>query len=425
MALLYDLALTCFLPALLYQRLIKGKYRGNFLKRFGVDFPEIEKKKKLIWLHAVSLGETKAIAPLAKKIKEEFADSRIIVSSITETGHAEAKKSIPFADAHFFLPFDLSWIIRPIVRRLSPDLIILSETDLWLNFLTAGKEAGAKIALVNGKLSEKSMRRYERFPFAARRVWPQIDLFCVQSEIYKQRFEKVGVPGERMVVTGNIKHDREIKPLDEGEKAGFRERLGILPGERVVVAASTHDPEERMFLSALKEIWKEHPAAKALLAPRHPERFDEAAELLRDEKIPFQRYSELSNPSEKVILVDRMGMLDNCFQIADLALVGGSFTEKVGGHNILEPCAYGTPVLFGPYMHSQPDMTAMVLEYGAGRQIGLGRMAEEISALLRRPEERRALGESGLKLMADCRGAAERTFSAILPLWQMRASDIV
>lgn len=400
--LLYDLALTCCLPALFR--------RQNLPERLGRRFPKIEKKgQKLVWLHAVSLGETKAIAPLAKRIKEAW-NPLIIVSTITETGLAEAKKSIPFASAHLFLPYDLSWIIRPIIRETSPDLMLLSETDFWPNFLRAGKEAGAKIALVNGKLSERSTGRYRRLAWAAQKyVWPSIDLFCVQSETYKQRFEQVGVPGERLVVTGNIKQDRPIAPLCKEE---WRRKFGIEPGERVLVAASTHDPEERLILQAVKGI----PRLKLLLAPRHPERFQEVGELLQSEGVPFQRYSTSGKP-EKTILIDQMGLLDPCFQIADLALVGGSFTDRVGGHNILEPCAYGTPVLFGPHMHAQPDMTALIREYGAGRQIAAGQLRTEIEALLEQPAERAQMGQAGLKLMADSRGATERTFSAILRLW--------
>lgn len=415
---LYDLALATLMPRILYQRWVKGKYQGNLLQRLGVRFPQIEKKKrKLVWLHAVSLGETKAIAALAKKMKEELRDPLIIVSSVTETGHAEAKKSMSFAESHVYLPFDLSWIIRPIIRRLSPDLMLLSETDFWVNFLRAGKESGAKIALVNGKLSERSMRRYERFPFAGGKIWPQIDCFCVQSETYKQRFERVGVDPKRMVVTGNIKQDRAVLPLDEEEKGRWRRKFGIEEGDLVLVVASTHDPEERMVLSAMREVWGVCPRVKVLLAPRHPERFDEVGELLKREGVAYQKYTALENPKEKVILVDRMGLLDSCFQIADLALIGGSFIERVGGHNILEPCAYGTPVLFGPYMHAQPDMTALIREYGAGRQITAQGMAGEIARLLVNPEK--GMGKAGLKLMADSRGATERTFSAILPLWQM------
>ncbi len=425
LSLLYDLVLACFLPKLLYQRFFQGKYRGNFLQRLGINFPKIDKSsRKLVWIHAVSLGETKAIVPLAAKIREQMPDALIVVSSITETGFREARKSIPFADRHVYLPFDISWIIRPIVRRISPDYVILSETDLWVNFLSAAKEEGAKIALVNGKLSQKTCRNYQRFSFVPRAIWPRIDLFCLQSEIYKERFERAGAPSKRLVVTGNIKHDRKIQLLDEGTKEGWRAKFGILPKDLVLVLSCTHDPEECLLLEALKVLWQKFPHLKVLLAPRHPERFDEVAAIVKS--VPFQRYSRLGpNPSERLILIDQMGLLDPCYQIADLALVGGSFTGKVGGHNILEPSSYGTPVLFGPFMHAQPDMVQLIKEYGAGKQITSKQITSEIARLLVDEEERGQIRESALKMMAACRGATNRTFNEILALWQMQPSAIV
>lgn len=421
---LYNIALTTLLPKMLYQRLFRGKYRGNFLQRLGVNFPEMRKEgRKLVWLHAVSLGETKAITPLAAEIKAKFPDCLMVVSSVTETGHNEAVKNIPYANWHVYLPFDVSWIIGPVIRRVAPDFVVLSESDLWLNFLREAKRAGAKIALVNGKMSQRSGLRYRRFPLAAQMIWPSIDLFCLQSEIYKGRFIAAGAPEKRMVVTGNIKHDRKITEVDKEE---WRAKFGIGAGDRVLVLSCTHDPEEKLLLAALKEIWRSFPKVKVLLAPRHPERFDEVEQLVCRAEIPLQRYSRLlPNPVERVFLIDRMGLLDSCYQIADLALVGGSFTPKVGGHNILEPCAYGTPVLFGPFMHAQPDMVPLVKEYGAGGQITSEQIAAEISRLLMDENERLALGKGALKLMEDCRGSAMRTFFEILSLWQIEPSAIV
>jgi 3-deoxy-D-manno-octulosonic-acid transferase len=422
---IYNMALAALFPKLLFQRLFLGKYRGNFLQRLGIRFPEMAKGgRKLVWLHAVSLGETKAIVPLASKIKSQMPEALLVISSVTETGHAEAVKSIPFAK-HLFLPFDLSWIIKPIMRRMAPDLVILSETDLWKNFLQGAKEAGARIVLVNGKLSERSCRNYQRFSFAGKAIWPQIDLYCVQSEIYRERFALAGVPASRMVVTGNIKHDRKIISLDEQGKEEWKKKFGIRPGEKVVVLACTHDPEEKILLEVLIGLWERFPNLKVLLAPRHPERFDEVEQLIRRAQIPLQRYSLLSHPTEKLFLIDRMGLLDPCYQIADLALVGGSFTPKVGGHNILEPCAHGTPVLFGPYMQAQPDMVQLVKDYGAGKQIAAERIHEAISRLLSSEEERNDLGKRALKMMEECRGATGRTLNSILSLWQIKPSAIV
>ncbi len=419
-AILYEIGLFLFFcisfPKALYQRLVLGKYRGTFLLRFGIGFPKIEKKgRPLVWIHAVSLGETKAVVPLAKQIYESLENPLIVISSVTETGHAEAKKSIPFAAHHVYLPIDFRFIIGPIMRRIAPDLVLLTETDFWLNFLKSAKKAGAKIVVVNGKLSERSARRYQRLAFITKPLWQLIDLFCVQSNSYKERFESAGVPSDRLYVTGNLKLDSSSSHLKGELLDVWRQKFRIMPDHPVLVVGSTHAPEEKIFLDVLPELWCRYPHLKVLLIPRHPERFDSVAELCAQASIPFSRYSQ-NNISEKLVLVDEMGILQKCYQLADVAFVGGSFTEKVGGHNILEPCAFGVPVLFGPHMHAQPDLVKLVMEYQAGVQTDSFHLVPALSELLANSEQRLDFGQAGIKLMNETRGATMRTLSVMKTL---------
>ena len=402
------------LPKLLYQMAFHKKYRNSMKQRLGIGFPEIKKgDKKLIWVHAVSMGETKAIATLAKELKKQSDNIILLFSTVTETGMAEGRKSIPEADHHVFLPFDFNWIINPIIKRVRPDKLILCETDFWFNFLRSSKNSGAHVSVVNGKISESSMLRFLRFPVFSKRLFPLVDCFCVQSKHYRDRFQKLGIPKEKITVTGNIKFDSDFPKLSDKELDTWKSKLGIRPGDHVLVAGSTHDPEEKMILDSCTEVWKTDPRLKVLIVPRHPERFDEVAQLLKKRGIEYSRYSLESNHETPVVLVDAMGVLRQCYQLSTLAIVAGSFTPKVGGHNILEPCWYGVPVLFGPHLHSQPELLDLVNEYGAGIQVEPNKLSEAIKELLLDPDKRKALGASGARLVNDLKGATQKTLNVL------------
>lgn len=416
---MYDLFLFLIflaaLPKLLFQMVFHKKYRNSLKQRFGVGFPQIEKgDRKLIWVHAVSMGETKAIATLAKQLKKELEDPLLIFSTITETGFAEGKKSLPEADYHLFLPFDLSWIIKPIIKQVKPDQVILCETDFWYNFLRISKKMGARISVVNGKISERSMNRLLKFRIFANKVFTQIDRFCVQSSHYRNRFLKLGIPSEKIVVTGNLKFDSHFPKLTQEELLNWKEELGIKPDNHVLVVGSTHDPEEKIILEACLDVWKVAPHLKVLIVPRHPERFEEVAQLLKKRGLNFSRYSERVRHETPVVLVDAMGVLRQCYQLATVAIVAGSYTPKVGGHNIVEPCWYGVPVLFGPYLHSQPELLEIVKEYHAGWQVEKELLTQSIKKLLLDPKQREELGSGGTRLVSMLKGATQKTLNNII-----------
>lgn len=419
-AILYQAALFILalfaLPLLLWQRLRHQKYRESFWARLGVGFPQIVKTAEpLIWIHAVSVGETRAVLPLAVRLKKEFPQATFVISSITETGHKEAKNSLSFADHHVYLPFDASFIVKPILEKVRPDLVLVVETDLWFNFLRFSKGLGAKIALVNGKISERSFHRLQRVPFFALPLFGCIDLFCLQSEEYVNRFERLGVPKAKMQVTGNLKFDDLTVALSCQDKKDFLNALHLSEQDPVLVIGSTHDPEEELLLGVLTDVWKAAPSLKVLLVPRHPERFSRVEALLLKKNLPFQKYSQLSssNQSYQLLLVDAMGVLRRCYQIATLALVAGSYTEKVGGHNVLEPLAYQVPVLFGPCMKGQKELAAIVLRYQAGLQVPIEALKDQLLLLLKNPSKRLELSQNGLRLLSESRGSLDRTYMSL------------
>lgn len=331
---IYDLGLSLALLGILLK---KRKLPRHLL---GGKLPKIDHRRPVIWIHAVSVGETKAASSLIPHIKESHPDSTLIVTSITETGHEAAKMCIPQADHHFFLPLDISWIMRRFVKAIKPNLLLIVDGDYWHHMLLAVKKQGGKIAVINGKMSERSQKRYGYF----KRLFKPIDLFCLQNDLYLSRYQTLNIPVEKLCVTGNIKFD-----IPKPEIAPF-----ALKGEFITLA-STHEGEEKMILEALLPVLPNE--ITVLVAPRHPHRFKVVKELLKN--YPMAQ------------LIDQMGQLPTLYSHSKLAIVGGSFTDKVGGHDIFEPIRYGCPVIFGPHMHKQLELKALVEEGKVGFEASL------------------------------------------------------
>lgn len=419
MRFLYNLGIHLFLlfslPRVVWALLTTGKYREGFLARLGRGFPKVEKKgAALIWIHAVSLGETKTVAPLIKMLKNLPSPPKILLTTATETGFKEGEGLK--VDFHGYLPLDLPYIIRPIVKRIQPDLVLLVESDFWWNFQEEAKKQGAKLVLVNGKISEKTFNRWRHMAALARGLFSSFDLFCLQGELYKERFLALGIAPEKMRVTGNMKLDgfqEESFPLT-------RSGLGIGEKELLLTLGSTHAPEESLWIEWLQQIWKTHPHLRVALVPRHLERINQVMALLEKSKMDFQRLSEVKG-EWRILLVDRMGVLRNLYALSDLAFVGGSFTKKVGGHNILEPGFYCVPALYGPHMHSQPNLVDLMRTYKAGRPVDEKNVVATTLELLGDESKRKELGLRGKKLLRESSGSVTTTFELIRPCFKSEA----
>ena len=412
MHILYELGLW-ILSLIALPKLLQRKYRRIVGKRLGKGLPPAPLlQKPLVWIHAVSLGETKAAGALARALKQRLPQASFVISSITETGHNEAKQSIPFAAAHIYLPFDFHFLAKRYINHFSPDIVLVCESDFWFNFLSQAKLRGAAIGLVNGKISERSARRFKRCSFFSKKLFDQFDLFCLQNASYRERFLELGVAPEKLVVTGNLKFDDQHPLLTKDELEDWKKRLCIKPGQFVLAIGSTHDPEEKWLLDLLKE----HKNMKILLTPRHPERYAELERQLAKSGWHFATLSNLdrSRGDEQLVLMNAMGYLKASYQLSDVSIVGGSFCEHVGGHNILEPCWYGKPVVFGPHMHNQSEFVGLVAQNEAGFQVSL----QELPQLLKRSAEdhewRIATGQKGQQMMQALTGSAERTVQALL-----------
>ncbi len=406
-----------YAPIFLFQWLFRGKYRKNIKQRLGIVLPRIRIKNKefVVWFHAPSIGETKAIAPLVAILRMNMPNATILVSNVTETGHETALSYLKDADCHFYLPFDLPYLIHPIVDAIKPDLIIISETDFWYNFLKRATDKGARVVVVNGKISESSLRRFNFLPWIMAPLFQLIELICPQNEEYKNRFMLLGIPPDHLYVTGNLKLDEISTPLSEKRLKEWKQKLCLDKDDLLLVIGSTHSPEEKLLINVLKKVWKKYPHLKVAIAPRHPERFKTVATYLESIKIPFATYS-LKEPFTKqknLMLLDAMGVLGELYQVGDMAIVAGSYTDKIGGHHLLEPSLYGKPVLFGPHTHSQLEMAFMIKKAEAGRQVSLDKLGEAIVDLIGHPEKRKKMGAAGMKMFSEAKGATERTWQLL------------
>ena len=262
------------------------------------------------------------------------------------------------------------------------------------------------------------MRRFGWIPFFSKRLFGLFDVLCAQNDLYRSRFIAAGAPQDKVVVTGNLKLDDEYPQLSNQEVIEWRQKLGIQSKQPVLTIGSSHDPEEQFFILTLKEVWKRNPSLRVILVPRKPERFKEVAQLLEKERLKWISFTEISRRTgeEQVILMDAMGLLRMCYQLSDFAIVAGSFTNKVGGHNILEPCWYGKPVLFGPHMHTQLELMELITQYGAGVQVTQERLLPILQSWLENPQQAQAIGAKGLQLVKDLRGSTQRTLQAFDPL---------
>ncbi len=371
--LLFGIAFLFAYPFFLWQAFSKKKRLPPLKERLGWPVPRL--KAPVIWIHAVSVGEVKAASALAKKIKEKGFS--LLITTTTVTGQEEAKRSIPQADAIRFLPLDLFFAIDRWVSSLRPQWLILIEGDFWPQLLYAVKNHGGKIALVSGRLSETSHRRWKKISFLAKWLFRPIDLFLMQSDEQARRLEPFIEDLSKLHITGNLKMDAAPASIDEQALAPF-----FSTTSPSIVIASTHHPEEKELLAALMPL-----GITLFIAPRHPERFDQVTSFLQSEKIPFIRWTNIHQKTglEKVILIDAMGKLPIFYHFCSLAIVAGSFSSLVGGHNVLEPCLYGTPVFFGPHTDKQQELVRYVLQAGAGKQINICDLATEVARFLKNP----------------------------------------
>jgi 3-deoxy-D-manno-octulosonic-acid transferase len=423
---LYNIALWLALPFVVAYHLYRSVSRGRrpaFGERFGFAAQErlaVPAGEKTFWVHAVSVGETIAVKPLLKALKSAFPKSRIVLSNGTETGRSIAVK-IAEVDHAIYFPFDYRFAVTRALARVRPSLVVVVETEIWPNFLRAARKMGVPALLVNGRISDRSFGRYLKLSWFFRPVLADIAAFCMQTAEDARRIVAIGAEPARVHVARNLKYDIPVNVPSPGNKRELRADCGIPEGVMVFTAGSTHAGEEEMVVAAYMRILAEGRDGLLVLAPRHPERAGEVAEILGKAGLPFTRRSALDRrerefrPGE-VLLVDTVGELMRFYALADAVFVGGSLVAT-GGHNILEPASLGVPVMFGPHMHNFREAAEIILASGGGLQVRDGEeLAASLKILLDDEERRRAMGESGVKLLLANSGATEKHMEVIRKL---------
>jgi 3-deoxy-D-manno-octulosonic-acid transferase len=402
-----------YLAALLWRgRREPGIWRG-FGERFGLGLP----LPAPVWLHAASVGEVQAAAVLVAALRERDALLPMLVTTTTAAGLARARSLFAAAGiAVRYAPLDLPGSVRRFLRRARPRLAIILETEIWPNLYRACAAAHVPLVLASARVSATSARRYRWLGAAWRETLATVSQVAAQSAADAQRFADLGVPVERIAVTGNLKADLSIS--DTVIENGRRLRAQLAPQRPVWVAGSTHEIEEQQVLQAHRAVLQAHPAALLVLVPRHPRRFAAVAEWLQREQIRFVRQSGGGPVTDRtqVLLVDAMGQLLDFYAAADIAFVGGSLVQ-VGGHNLLEPAALSRPVLTGPY-HANAREVLQALQAAAGvRVIGDGaQLGRAVAELLADAGARQRLGAQALEVVTANRGAGARLMGLLAPL---------
>ena len=419
---LYTLAVFLLLPVALWHLLWRARRQPDYLRhwgeRFGFYGGRPPPPPPVIWIHAVSVGETRAAVPLVAALRRDYPGHRLVFSHTTPTGRDTAQELFGAGIDRVYLPYDLPGAMRRFLEHFRPQLGLIMETEIWPNLLAACRRRDLPVLLVNARLSQRSAQRYARLPALARSALGSLAAVAAQDEDDAQRLRSLGAAEVR--VTGNLKFD--ATPAPELLARGRTWRQGW-PGRKVLLAASTREGEERLILEA----WRRRPMAGLLLlvVPRHPQRFDAVAELAASLGFKLQRRSKgLALADDTTLLLgDSMGEMGAYYAAADLACIGGSLLD-FGSQNLIEACAAGTPVLVGPSTYNFAWAAAAALECGAAQQVG---DADELLArarcLLDDAPRLKQMGEAGLAFSARHRGATERTLALIAPYLPTRAAS--
>ncbi|MBA7685979.1 3-deoxy-D-manno-octulosonic acid transferase [subsurface metagenome] len=408
---IYLIFIIITLPYYLFRIITRSSYRAGLGQRFGF-VPKRTGDKPTIWLHCASVGEIAATENLIKGLRDKYPNYELVISTLTPTGQAIVKKKYPDLLSIFF-PIDLSWIVKKTLKRIKPALIILMEQEIWPNFLITAGKVDIPVVLLNGRITKRSRRWYRLIKWLIKPALDKIRLFSLQTEEYAARYRSLGIPEQKIKVTGNMKYDISV---DESEKKGLLKLFQAQEYGEIIIGGSTHPPEEEILIWVYERLKKDYPSLRLILAPRHIERVPEIENHLNARQHKYIKRSQLpadKNIKDSIVIIDALGELKRLYTISALAFIGGSLVRH-GGQNILEPAAAGKPVLFGPHMYNFQEPADILLSAGAAWQVkDEHELYERLKWLLDNLDLAQKAGEAGKEALKKHQGTTERNLSLL------------
>jgi 3-deoxy-D-manno-octulosonic-acid transferase len=404
------------LPYYAIKMMLTGKYRKSMGPKFGIVKPSIFEEMKgspRIWIHAVSVGEVTAAEPIVASLRAHFPEACIVISTSTETGQDMARKIVAGATSFIYYPLDIPFVVRKVITKVNPDIFILTETELWPNFIRVCKEQGAKIIMVNGRISQHSYQKYFMTRFFWKDIINLIDEMGVISEIDAERLKAIGTERSKVHVMGNAKYDSLAAKASPSVREETAKRLNLTRMDRVFVAGSTHDGEEKIVLYVYRRLLERYPDFKLIIVPRHPERGHAVLFLVKESGFEdcmtmTEINSGRNRTSERIIVIDVIGELFKVYSLATVVFCGGSLVPR-GGQNIIEAAAWGKVIFYGPSMDDFREEKELLERAGAGIMVNSGEgLFDGILALMSDPDAFVRKGEEGRRIVLSNMGAAER-----------------
>ncbi len=412
---LYSLVLSILAPLVLLRLWLRGRRAPAYRRRWAERFGYVDKVAgHPVWIHAVSVGEAQAAAPMIKTLLERYPDIPLLVTTTTPTGSARVKALFGEQVHHVYMPYDLPGAVKRFLLRVQPRLVLIMETEIWPNLFHFCHRDGVPVVIANARMSERSAKGYGRFPGLTTRTLANVTVIAAQDQRDAARFAEIGAVAERIVVTGSIKFDITLPAsLREQGEVLRRETLG--QNRPVWIAASTHAGEDELILDAFALVREREPSALLVLVPRHPERFEQVVALSREHGYRVVQRSEgvACRPETEVFVGDTMGEMMLFYAASDVAFIGGSLVP-VGGHNVLEAAALALPIVYGPHMFNFEAIHKLFIEVGAARQIrNVDDLADVVATWLGDADQRCRVGQQGLRLVQGNRGALARLLAII------------
>ena len=418
--LLYNLAMYLFTPLVMLRLMARGMRYGDYHVRWRERFGRFREPRLngCLWVHAVSVGEVNAAEPLVKALMDAYPQAPMLVTTVTPTGSERVRQLFGDTVHSVYLPYDLPFAVKRFLRSTRPRLAVIVETEIWPNLYFACRRHGIPLLIANARLSERSLRGYARMSSLVKRALRCVSHIAAQSRTDAARYRLLGAEPSQLTVCGNLKFDMPVPSAALEAGTSMREAWGT--GRPVWIAASTHEGEEMCVLEAHLEVLRRLPDALLLIAPRHPERFKAVEGAVRSLgfNVATRSADKLPGHATQCFVIDSMGELLRFFAAADVAFVGGSLVS-IGGHNVLEPAAFGKPVLVGPYTYNFEEITQLLLDERGGQRVDDGSgLGAEVLSLLRDPERRAAMGGAARQVFESERGSVGKVMELVDRLLQ-------